>query len=68
MLTITPRALAVARRGTARPTLNPTAWPRIARHRKAAAPLQVGAAHGQQPGGTTLERDGHVQLILRTAA
>lgn len=63
MLTITPRALAVARRVTAHPTLNPTAGLRIAQHRKAAAPLQVRVAYGPQPGDTTLERDGAVLYI-----
>ena len=63
MLTITPRALAVARRVTAHSRLNPTAGLRIARHRNGAAPLQVGTAHGPQPGDTTLERDGAVLYI-----
>ncbi len=67
MLTITPRALAVARQVTAHPTMNATSGLRIARRRNAAAPLQVGAAHGPQPGDATLERDGAVLYIGRGA-
>jgi hypothetical protein len=67
MLTITPRALAVARRVTAHPLLNATAGLRIDQHRNAAAPLHVGTAHGPSPGDTTPERDGAVLSIGASA-
>lgn len=63
MLSITPRAIAVARRVTAHPSMTPTSGLRIAERRDAAAPLQVAAVHGPQPGDSTLERDGAVVYI-----
>lgn len=58
MFNITPRALAVIRRVTAHPTMEPTSGLRIAQHDKPDAPLQVRAVHGPQPGDSLLERRG----------
>ena len=63
MLTITPRALRVARRVTAHPTLQPTSGLRIDRRGDGSAALHVGAARGPELGDTTIERDGAILYI-----
>jgi Fe-S cluster assembly iron-binding protein IscA len=58
VLTITPEALAVIRRVTDHPTLEPTSGVRIARRDDGSSELEVRAVHGPQPGDSVVERPG----------
>ena len=58
VLTITSEALAVMRRVTAHPTLEPTSGLRIARGDEPSAPLRVRAVPSPHPGDEVVERDG----------
>lgn len=67
MLSITPRALAVMRRVTAHPKLEPTSGLRIATNAEGARAMRVGAVSSPRPGDRVLEHQG-ARLFLGPGA